>query len=93
MDGVQATEIIRNSDGPSSTQPIVALTANVLAEDRAKFLGVGMNDIISKPVSFDRLMTVVGDARPQTPTPSTADEAPDPKEMTPDRQAQGSEIT
>ncbi|MBD2293689.1 PAS domain S-box protein [Anabaena sphaerica FACHB-251] len=50
MDGITTTKIIRQSD---KAQPyIIALTANVLEEDRQICLEVGMNDFISKPIAI-----------------------------------------
>ena len=48
MDGVTATEAIRKS--PQHTMPIIAMTANVMAEDVERCLAAGMNDHISKPI-------------------------------------------
>lgn len=57
LDGIEATNIIRNSKEMAhvSAVPIIALTAHARPEDRDKFLKVGMNDYISKPVSFEHL--------------------------------------
>lgn len=53
MDGITATKIMRES---SQKQPhIIALTANVLEDDRIKCIDAGMNDYISKPISIDEL--------------------------------------
>jgi len=53
MDGITATKIIRESNKP---QPyIIALTANVLKEDRLICLSSGMNDYLSKPISMAKL--------------------------------------
>lgn len=57
LDGIKATKIIRTSKELAhiSTVPIIALTAHAMPEDREEFLNVGMNDYISKPVTFEYL--------------------------------------
>ena len=51
MDGRTAARAIRASNGLSANAPIVALTANVMANERAAFLEDGMVDILSKPLT------------------------------------------
>ncbi len=50
MDGVEATLAIRALGGSFADLPIVAVTANVLPGDAAKYLGVGMNGVLAKPI-------------------------------------------
>ena len=53
MDGIEATRRIRSE---KKREPkILAMTANVLEADRQLCLEAGMDDFVSKPVSFDRL--------------------------------------
>ena len=60
MDGYQATRIIRKlSDKNKANIPIIAMTANAFAKDRADALAVGMNDHIIKPISIGKLVTVI----------------------------------
>ena len=49
MDGYTATSRIRQ-DSALKDLPVLAMTANVMAEDRARVAQVGMNDHISKPI-------------------------------------------
>ena len=49
MDGFEATRRIREQAGFSS-MPIIALTANAMAEDRERVIQAGMNDYIPKPI-------------------------------------------
>lgn len=53
MDGFQATTTIRNTNSNVQQHdiPIIAMTANAMAEDKAHCLASGMNDFIAKPVS------------------------------------------
>jgi len=55
MDGLEATQRIRE-DLPRETQPrIIAMTANAMVEDRAKCLSAGMDDYVSKPLRVEEL--------------------------------------
>jgi len=60
MDGWQATEKIRQSEGPNKMTPIIAVTANAMKGDREKCIASGMDDYISKPVERKRLQEVLG---------------------------------
>ena len=56
MDGLQATEAIRNLSRPDAkTIPIIALTANAFDEDVQRSLQSGLNAHLSKPVNPDVL--------------------------------------
>jgi len=55
MRGVDATRVIRSSDGPNSSIPIIALTADAFAEQEAEFTEAGMDDFVKKPVNANEL--------------------------------------
>lgn len=55
MDGFEATARIRALDPERASIPIIALTANAMAEDRKNCLDAGMDDYLSKPVAANAL--------------------------------------
>lgn len=56
MDGVEATQIIRNLPGEYyKNVPIIALTANAISGAREMFLGAGFNDFLAKPIEISVL--------------------------------------
>ena len=59
MDGLEATQRIRQQ-WPEAQRPyLVAMTANALVGDRENYLTNGMDDYISKPVQLDELVAVL----------------------------------
>jgi len=59
LDGVEATKIIRNHEKKGRHIPIVALTANVLDEDKQLCFAAGMDDFLTKPVRKNILKDAV----------------------------------
>jgi len=58
MDGLTATRKIRAAAGQRRT-PIIAVTANAFAEDRARCMEAGMNDFITKPINPETLFVTL----------------------------------
>jgi CheY-like chemotaxis protein/anti-sigma regulatory factor (Ser/Thr protein kinase) len=69
MDGYEATGLLRHS---GVTTPIVAMTANVLPEDRAAYIQAGMIDYLAKPMDLARLRQLIQRCFPADPL-ATAD--------------------
>ena len=59
MDGMEATRRIRAMDGPVASTPVVAITANVLAEQKSNYAAAGMDGVVSKPVSAAALISEI----------------------------------
>ena len=56
MDGYEATAALRRA---GVAVPIVAMTANVMEEDRLKYAQAGMVDCVAKPMDLSRLRDVI----------------------------------
>jgi PAS domain S-box-containing protein len=65
MDGVEATARIRERFNSETRPWIIALTANALTGDKDKYLGVGMDDYVSKPVKPEDLAEALSRCRPK----------------------------
>jgi PAS domain S-box-containing protein len=78
MDGFEATKEIRGREAAAGGKrvPIVALTANAMAQDREECLNAGMDDHLSKPFSMLTLQSMLDrwmpHAAPSQPAESAA---------------------
>ncbi len=68
LDGLAATRMIRKSEPPGKYVPIIALTANVMNDERERCLAAGMDDYLAKPVRAEVLLAKV---KHWCPTPET----------------------
>jgi two-component system sensor histidine kinase/response regulator len=59
MTGLQATKQIRWEETIGAHVPIVAMTASAMSEDRDRCLAAGMDDFISKPVSYKAIEDMI----------------------------------
>jgi PAS domain S-box-containing protein len=58
LNGVEATRQVRQLPGYENV-PIIAMTANAFAEDKAQCLAAGMNDFLSKPFLPEELFAIL----------------------------------
>ena len=64
LDGVATTKLIHER-WPEVEQPtIVAMTAYALKGDRERYLALGMDEYISKPIAVKELVTALYDCQP-----------------------------
>jgi len=60
MDGMETTLVIREQEKLTGKHlPIIALTAHALLGDREKFLALGMDDYVAKPVNLTALFEAI----------------------------------
>jgi signal transduction histidine kinase/CheY-like chemotaxis protein/HPt (histidine-containing phosphotransfer) domain-containing protein len=67
MDGLEATRRIRQDFAAEAQPRIIAMTANVMKEDRETCLAAGMEDYISKPVQVGELVAALSKCQPRRP--------------------------
>ena len=65
MDGYEATREIRLREGSGRHTPIIALTADVMKDARAKSLSAGMDDYITKPLKRAELAAALERSLPR----------------------------
>ena len=62
MDGITALEAIRSGAAGDPALPVIALTASTMAGDRERFLEMGFNDHLGKPVKPAALINAIARA-------------------------------
>ena len=58
MNGIEASAVIREKLG-AEAPPMIALTAEALEGDRERFLGLGFEGYMSKPLQASLLQTML----------------------------------
>jgi CheY-like chemotaxis protein len=69
LDGIAAAEQIRNGHNGSHDVPIVACSAHVAAEAQKRYLSMGMNAFLPKPVDPEQLAGVIDELTGDHPEP------------------------
>jgi two-component system, sensor histidine kinase len=68
MDGITALQAIRQGKAGDPGLPVIALTASAMAGDRERFLGLGFDDHLGKPVKpMDLITAIVRAVSPEPP--------------------------
>ena len=76
MDGIEAVQIIRSQCGENGTKPVViALTANVMAGEKERFLKNGFQDFLPKPLDRKSLNNMLAKWVPDEKKKYTENEA------------------
>lgn len=56
LDGVEATKLLREK---GISTPIIAVTANAFDDDLKKYLSIGINDCVVKPIKIQKLVAAI----------------------------------
>ena len=59
LNGLDATQAIRQLAGPVARVPIIAMTANAFDEDRQRCLDAGMDGFLAKPIDPEQLFALL----------------------------------
>jgi signal transduction histidine kinase/ActR/RegA family two-component response regulator len=62
LNGLEATRLIREVEGPRSRVPIVFVTASAMAGDEERFMAAGGDGYVSKPIAAGSLRSVLARA-------------------------------
>ena len=61
MNGIEALKVLR-AEPQTAKIPVIAVTASVMTQDRARIMAAGFNGFQSKPISVNQLLATVRDA-------------------------------
>ena len=59
IDGIETANRIKKIDGTDNHTPIIALTAYALKGDRERYLAMGMDEYVSKPINMFELFAAI----------------------------------
>src|SRR5205823_5167777 len=59
LDGFDATRELRRREAPTAHVPVIALTADVLADARGRCREAGMDDYLAKPMHLEELAALL----------------------------------
>ena len=64
MNGIEATDEIRRREQMANLRPvpIIAVTANVMDDQLARYTAAGMNGWVAKPIELDALLSAISSA-------------------------------
>lgn len=69
MDGVAATQYLK--ENYKNLPPVVGLSANAFEGDREKYMVLGMDEYLTKPVKKDDFEVLIGKLFQQRPNPQS----------------------
>jgi two-component system sensor histidine kinase BarA len=72
IDGLAATRALRaDANNPNRRTPVIALTADAMAQRHKRYIGSGMNDHLCKPITEGALQQLLGKWCPAHPSPAS----------------------
>jgi len=74
MSGPEATRQIRKLSGSKADIPIIALTADAMAEHQKEYFAAGMNEVVTKPIDFVELLSAMNNVMDEEVHVAIADE-------------------